>query len=123
MWWLLRLWFNMSDGDRERLHHMLDAAIEALSFLAGKTQDDLSQNRLLVLALTRELEIIGEAASRVSAECRASFPGIPWPMVVGIRNRLIHVYFDVDLEIIWSTATSDLPDLIRELERALRAGS
>jgi uncharacterized protein with HEPN domain len=109
---------NASDG--ERLQHMLDAAVEALSFLEGKTQEDLKQTRLLVLALTRELEIIGEAASRVSTECRTSLPGIPWPMVIGIRNRLIHVYFDVDLEIIWSTAMCDLPDLIRELERALR---
>jgi len=65
----------MSASDRERLQHMLDAAIEALSFLEGKTQDDLNQSRVLALAITREIEIIGEAASRVSAECRASFPG------------------------------------------------
>jgi uncharacterized protein with HEPN domain len=109
----------MSGSDRKRLQHMLEAALEALSFIKGKSRDDLSADRLLALGLTREVEIIGEAASKVSEECRAALPKIPWPMVIGIRNRLIHAYFEVDLEIVWSTVTSDLPDLVRELEDAL----
>ena len=109
----------MNESDRTRLQHMLDAATEALSFVEGKTREDLSRNRLLALALTREIEIIGEAASKVSAECKANLAGIPWNMVIGIRNRLIHAYFDVNLNAIWSTATLDLPELIRELEKSL----
>jgi len=109
----------MSGNDRLRLQHMLEATNEALSFVEGKTRADLTNDRMLALSLTREIEIIGEAASNVSVECRAKLSAIPWGMVVGIRNRLIHAYFDVDLDVIWSTVTSDLPDLIRELERAL----
>ena len=109
----------MSGNDRTRLQHMLDAAVEALSFVSSKTWNDLIVDRLLILALTRELEIIGEAAGKVSPECRVSFPKIPWAAAIGIRNRLIHAYFEVDLEILWSTVVSDLPDLIRELENAL----
>jgi uncharacterized protein with HEPN domain len=74
---------------------------------------------MLFLALVKEIEIIGEAASRVSVEGRAALPGIPWPKVVGIRNRLIHAYADVDLSVIWATMTGALPELARELETAL----
>jgi len=109
----------MSGNDRVRLQHMLEAANEALSFVEGKTPADLASDRMLALSLTREIEIIGEAASKVSLDCRANLSAIPWGMVVGIRNRLIHAYFNVDLDVVWSTVTSDFPDLIRELERAL----
>lgn len=73
-------------------------------------------------APTRQIEIIGEAAGRVSAERRASIPGVPGARVVGIRHRVIHRHFDVDPEVIWSTVRLDLPDLVREPEGALREG-
>lgn len=111
--------FSMSGNDRVRLRHMLEAANEALSFIEGKARADLDQDRMLLMALAREIEIIGEAATKVSAECKGAMPGVPWPVVSGIRNRLIHAYFAVDTEIIWSTVTSDLPGLIQELKRVL----
>ncbi|MDQ2949255.1 MAG: DUF86 domain-containing protein [Acidobacteriota bacterium] len=111
--------FNMKNTDRVRLLHMLDAASEALSFVEGRTSDDLTRDRMLLLAVVKDIEIIGEAASRISPECRAATPGIPWGMVVGIRKRLTRAYFDLDLPIIWSTLTMDLPELIGELERVL----
>ncbi len=101
---------------------MLEAANEALSFVQGKTREDLYGSRLLALALTRQIEIIGEAASKVSLERRAAIPGIPWHAVTGIRHRAIHAYFDVDLEVIWSTITLYLPALVRELDNALLEG-
>ena len=109
----------MNETDLVRLRHMLDAAREALSFLEERTLDDLQHDRMLALALVKELEIIGEAAGNVSKEVRALAPDIPWPIIVGMRNRLIHAYFDVDFEIVWTTSTSKLPDLIKGLETLL----
>jgi hypothetical protein len=71
---------------------MLDAGREALSFIEGRTREDLLRDRMLLLALIKEIEIIGEAASRISAESKKKLPDVPWPLVVGMRNRLIHAY-------------------------------
>ena len=109
----------MNDAERIRLHHMLNAANDALSFIEGRTPDDLRASRLLVSALTRQIKIVGEAAARTSLDCRAAIPGIPWPAVVGIRNRLIHAYFDVDLKIVWTTVTADFTAMVSILESAL----
>jgi uncharacterized protein with HEPN domain len=109
----------MNESDVIRLRHMLDAAREALSFIAGRSSEDLSRDRMLVLALVKEIEIIGEAASRISDESRKALPRIPWPKIVAMRNRLIHAYADVDLSIVWDTLTGALPELLRELENAL----
>jgi len=109
----------MNESDVIRLRHMLDAAREALSFIAGRSNDDLSRDRMLVLAPVKEIEIIGEAASRISDESRNALPQIPWPKIIAMRNRLIHAYADVDLSIVWDTLTGALPELLRELEIAL----
>ena len=109
----------MNEDDLARLHHMLDAAREAITFSAGKTFDDLIQDRMLLLSLVKELEIIGEAASRMSPEGRASVGGIPWAQITGMRNRLTHGYFDWRTERIWETVVTDLPDLVRVLETAI----
>ena len=109
----------MNESDIMRLRHMLDAAREALSFVAGRNSEDLGRDRMLVLALVKEIEIIGEAASRISDESRKALPRIPWPKIIAMRNRLIHAYADVDLSIVWDTLTGALPELLRELETAL----
>ena len=109
----------MNESDVIRLRHMLDAAREALSFIAGRSSEDLSRDRMLLLALVKEIEIIGEAASRISDESRKALPRIPWPKIIAMRNRLIHAYADVDLSIVWDTLTGALPELLRELEIAL----
>ena len=109
----------MRKDDRVRLQHMLDAANEALSFIQARVRTDLDNDRMLVLSLIRELEIIGEAASRVSPETRAQNSAVPWQDISGMRNRLIHAYFDVNLDVIWTTVTKDLPLLKAELEKIL----
>ena len=109
----------MLKDDRIRLQHMLDAANEALTFIQGKIRADLDSDRMLVLSLTRELEIIGEAASKISAETRSQNTSIPWQDISGMRNRLIHAYFDIDLNTIWTTVSRDLPTLKAELEKIL----
>lgn len=109
----------MLKGDQLRLRHMLDAAGEAAAFVEGRRREDLDQERMLSLSLVRLLEIIGEAARGVSDELRSAHPEIPWPKMSGMRDRLIHGYFDVNLSIVWHTATEDLPPLIRQLEQIL----
>jgi uncharacterized protein with HEPN domain len=84
--------------DETRLRHMLDAAREASFFIQGKTRESLNTERMLALSLVRLLEIIGEAASRVSKEKQAQSPEIPWRQVIGMRNRLTHAYFDINLD-------------------------
>jgi len=98
---------------------MLDAAQEASVFVNGRSRADLDSNRLLALALVRLIEIIGEAANRVSEETRSSIPTIPSPLVIAMRNRLIRGYFDVDNDRVWDTVVDDLPPMIAALEEAL----
>jgi len=106
----------MTSEDRIRIHHMLDAVKEALAFTIDKTREDLGNNRMLTLAIIKELEIIGEAASKLTPEFKVGQPHIPWADIVGMRNRLTHGYFDIDLDRVWDTILEDLKPLCAELE-------
>jgi len=86
-------------NDMIRLQHMLDHAKEAVALIAGKGRAELQRNRVLELALIRLVEIVGEASAKVSSETQAKYPSIPWPQVIGMRNRLIHGYDSVDLDV------------------------
>ena len=112
----------MSENDLIRLRHMLDAAAEALSFLKGKSRGDLDDDRMLALALIAEIQIVGDAVSRVSPECREGITSIPWGEIIGMRNRLIHGYADINLDILWDTVNLALGPLILELEPLVRRG-
>lgn len=103
------------DRDRIRLLHMLEHAREAMQLVAGRNRSDLDTDRVLNLALVRLLEIVGEAAARVSSEARARHPAIPWSEIVSLRNRLIHGYDAVDMDVLWSIVNTDLPALVRGL--------
>jgi uncharacterized protein with HEPN domain len=98
---------------------MLDAATEALGFAAKRDRRDLDTDRMLVQALVKSIEIIGEAGARVSEEGRDATPDVPWPEIVAMRNRLVHAYFDVNLDVVWETVRKDLPDLVAALQDAL----
>ncbi len=98
---------------------MLDAAREALGFAAGRCRSDLGRDRMLLLSLIKDLEIVGEAASRVGQPTRDAFPQVPWSKIVGMRNRLIHAYFEINLDRVWDTPTEDLPPLVDQLEAIL----
>ncbi len=87
---------------------MLDSAEEAVAFVAGKNRGDLNADRMLALALVRSIEIIREAGARVSKEGRSGVPEVPWREIVTMRNRLIHAYFDVDLDLVWRTVGEGL---------------
>lgn len=101
--------------DYVRLRHMLDAAVKAVGYARDKSREDLERDDMLSLAIVRLLEIIGEAARSVSQEVRAANPTIPWKQISGTRDRLIHGYFNVDLDVVWSILTTDLPKLVAEL--------
>jgi len=103
--------------DGTRLRHMRDAAAEAVRFVQGKARADLDADRQLVLALVKCIEIIGEAASGVSTAMRERHSDIPWRAIVAMRNRLIHGYYEVDLDRVWDTATANLSPLLAMLER------
>ena len=105
--------------DWVRLRHMLDTGREALSFVEGQGRPDLDANRTLALALVKCIEILGEAASRVSKETQEKHPAIAWQKIIGMRNRLIHAYYEINLDLIWNTVTRDLPHLVGELEKVL----
>lgn len=98
---------------------MLDHAKEAVDLLVGKEETELSRNRVLELALVRLIEIIGEAANRLPIENQSRYPSIPWREIVSMRNRLVHGYDAIDLDVLWNTVQIDLPRLIEELERVL----
>jgi len=105
--------------DDVRLQHMLDHAREACSMAQGKNRSDLQKDRMLELALVRLIEVVGEAAARVSPEGCKKHSRIPWSEIVGMRNRLVHGYDQVDLDVLWDTIEYDLPPLIVELDRIL----
>ena len=98
---------------------MRDHAQEVIELVRGRSRYDLDSNRLLALAIVRLLEIIGEAAGRVPPEEQARRPSVPWPSIVGLRNRLIHGYDDIDHDIVWQIVTVDLPALVVELSRSI----
>ncbi len=100
---------------------MLDAASKAVEFTTGKTAKDFEQDEMLNLSVVRLIEILGEAASGVSNELQELHPEIPWLELRGTRNRLRHGYFYIYNDIIWQIATSNLPELVSNVEKILSA--
>jgi uncharacterized protein with HEPN domain len=109
--------FSIKHEDQVRLQHILDAALEIQQYVQSATREDLNRDRKLVHSLVHLFEIIGEAATQVSDELRENVPEIPWFVIIGMRKRLIHAYFAIDLNVVWSTATIDIPLLIVELKK------
>jgi uncharacterized protein with HEPN domain len=102
--------------DEAYLLDILIAARKALQFLEGMTWQEFTQSELHQNAVIRPLEIIGEAARQVSPETRDAHPEIPWEQMIGMRNRLIHEYFRVNLTTVWETVQNDLPSLIAQIQ-------
>jgi uncharacterized protein with HEPN domain len=101
---------------------MIDAANAAQRFMAGRVRADLDSDQMLLFAVVRAIEVLGEAAARVSADTRDSLPAIPWKPIIGMRNRVVHAYFDIDREVLWQTVTAELPLLQTSLRKALESG-
>ena len=109
--------------DRISLVDMLIHAREAVDLLGEASADELKSNRVMQLALMRLVEIVGEAANRVSLTTQQRHPEIPWPLIIGMRNRIVHEYDNVNLNVLWDTITNELPPLIGQLEAILGEGT
>jgi uncharacterized protein with HEPN domain len=106
-------------SDLDRLRHMLDFARTARKFSRKRKRADLDADQLFELAMARLLEVIGEAASRVSKACQAQHPEVPWRLIIGMRNRLIHGYDTINPDITWQVLAHDLPPRIKSLKEIL----
>jgi uncharacterized protein with HEPN domain len=101
------------------LRQILAYAREAVEISKGKTRQDLDRDRLLNLAMTRLVEMLGEAANRVPEGRRTHYPDVPWVQMIAARNRLIHGYDSVDFDVLWVIIQNDLPALIIRLQEIL----
>ena len=106
----------MRQDDVDLVVDMLVAARQVMSYVAGLTKEEFDQRQIVQDAVIRQLMIVGEAASRVSADYQAAHPDIPWAQIIGMRNRLVHGYQLVDWSIVWTAATKEVPRLIALLE-------
>lgn len=106
--------------DSAYLLDILEAAKVVHVYVSGKTKEDFLRDSLCQDAIIRRLEIIGEAARRVSEQTRESLPDLPWPGMIGMRNRLIHRYDDIDMVVVWDTVCRDMPPLIACLEKIVQ---
>lgn len=111
---------NAKRRDADYLGHMLEAIERIDSYLAGRDEAAFFADPMLRDAIVRNLEIVGEAAAKLSAEFKIRHASVPWDDIVGMRNRLIHGYFSVDLRIVWDTVTFGLPKLRSQLESISR---
>ena len=103
--------------DQVSMRQMLDHAREAVDITKSKSRVDLDRDRLLSLAVTRLIEIIGEAANRIGSDTQLKHPEIPWAQIIALRNRVIHAYDEVDLNVLWDVIELDLPPMIEQLQR------
>lgn len=108
------------DSDRNRLAHMVEAASQAMAFVEGRSRTDLDADPQLRMALLYALEVLGEASARVSPTLRDAHAEVPWSLAVSMRNRLIHAYFDINLDIVWKTVTEALPALLPKIQAILK---
>ena len=105
--------------DLTRLRHMRDHAVEAIPFTADRSLAELRSDRMLQLCFARLVEIVGEAAARVTPEGQDLIPHLPWPDIVGMRHRIVHGYDRLNLEMLWRTILEDLPPRVAALNEAI----
>ncbi len=104
-----------AERDAALLLDILTAAGDAASFLAGLDLAAFRASRLHQAAVIRCLEVVGEAASRLSPTCRNGIAGVPWRLVIGMRNKLIHDYGGIAIDLVWQVAVEELPVLAQAL--------
>ncbi len=109
----------MNEFDETRLRDMLDETRHVAQFIKGRTRSDLDTNMMLAYAVVRAIEVIGEAAARVTEETRQGLVNVEWKNIIGMRNRIVHNYNNVNLDIVWQVASHNLPELGHQLLKIL----
>lgn len=108
-------------GDRERLADMLESC-QRIAHIVGLGRQQFESDSIVQDALIRRLEVLGEAAGRLGADVRNGHPEVPWRQVIGMRNRAVHGYFDIDLDQVWVAAETAVPALAAQLRKILEEG-
>lgn len=109
----------MQKDDKVYIKHMLDTARKVAEKVKGKERAAFDKDENLRMALAHLIQVIGEAARRVSERFQKEHSDIPWSNIIGMRNKVIHDYMHVDYDIVWDVATADLPGLISQFEKAV----
>jgi uncharacterized protein with HEPN domain len=111
----------MKPDDRVRLRHIADALNSAIRFVRGRRRQDLDSDEMLAFAVVHALQVVGEAAGKVSGETRARHPNVPWAAMIGMRHRLVHAYFDINFDILWTTAVEAASAILAQIGPLLDA--
>ena len=109
----------MKKDDSVYLRHIIDAFLQIERYTDGVTYEEFLSNSLLQDGVIRQLEVMGEAARNLSEDLRNEYPKIPWRQMISLRNRMIHAYFNVNLQIIWEIIQGDIPNLKQETKHVL----
>jgi len=108
------------NDDLTRLRHITEAAQEAMGYLKDLPWIEFEKNRPIQHSVVRCIEIVGEASSRISSGLREANPQVPWVDIIAMRNRIVHAYYDIDIDVVWKTVTEDLPVLLPEIQSIVR---
>ncbi len=106
-------------SDRVRLQHIQDAILEIVSYTKDISFNEFQSNSMILFASVKQLEIIGEAANKITENFQNSYKEIDWRSIIGLRNLLVHEYFGIDEEIVWGIIKKDIPKLQKEIKQIL----
>lgn len=105
----------MNERDEVYLKHVLEYLSRIEGSMSGKSKDDLENDVDLLDSTLRRIEVIGEAVKNISPELKAQYPDVEWKGIIGTRDKLIHAYFKVDMDIVWDVVENELPKLKEQI--------
>ena len=113
----------MSNDRKDYKLYLIDiktSCIRILRYTNNKSKTQFVNNQALIDAVARNMEIIGEAGSKIPSKIRKDLPEVSWKQIVGMRNKLIHEYFDLNIDVLWLTVTNDVPILKKQINKVLK---